>query len=116
VAVRTVIVPGSQVTEELRAREEFEASCAEPVAAYLRLARNHRHDGAYRDGPVRGSSVERAVSTPMPASAVRGHPGYPKARVWQPVPPAQLFRPGRLWLLVVLMWSAYDLSHTADTG
>lgn len=73
------------------------ASVAEPPAACFRLARRHRHDRAYHDGPVRGGPVERAVSIPVPAPAVRAHPGHPKARVWEPVPPGQLFR---IWAAV----------------
>jgi len=49
--------------------------------------------------------VERAVSTPVPAPAVGTHPGYPKARIWEPVPPGQLFR---AWSAV-----AHGLAHVA---
>lgn len=58
----------------------------------FRLARRHPLDRAYRDEPVRGGPVERALSTPVPAPAVRGHPGYPEVRVREPFPPGHLFR------------------------
>ena len=91
--------------EGLPAREEFEAPRAEPVPACLRLARRHQHDRTYRDRPVCGGPIERAVSTPVPAPAVRAHPGYPKTRVWEAVPPSQLFR---IWPTV-----AHGLAHVA---
>jgi hypothetical protein len=85
-------VPGGRAAQELRAREQLVAPRAEPVAACLRLASGHRLDRACRDCPVRGSSVKRAVSTPVPAPALSDHPGYLKARVREQIPPGQLFR------------------------
>ena len=58
----------------------------------FRLARRHTLDRAYRDEPIRGGAVERALSTPVPAPAVRDNLGCLKARVREPFPPGQLFR------------------------
>jgi hypothetical protein len=59
-----------------------------------RLARRHRLDWAYRNESVGGGSVERTLSTSVPAPTVRDHPGYPKARIRKGFPPGRLFRAG----------------------